>query len=66
MDDGDLVECPACGGQGVVYPGATVGMWYGLVPFTASPEVCDLCGGDGEVNPATAARWEAEQLEMKR
>ncbi len=40
------VECPACGGQGVVFPGA---------------EVCDLCGGDGEVDPMTAARWEEDR-----
>ena len=32
--------------------------------LTASPEVCGLCGGEGEVDPRTAARWETEQLEQ--
>ena len=65
LEDPERVECPACGGQGVVFPGATVRMWAGLVPFSASPEVCDLCGGEGEVEPVAAARWEAEQLGME-
>jgi len=56
------VECPACGGQGVVYPGATVGMWTGLVPFTARPEPCDLCDGAGEVTAEEAGAWEEAQL----
>jgi len=59
----DLVECPACAGQGAIYPGATCGMWAGLVEFDAQAETCELCGGEGEVTPDVAAEWEAQQLE---
>ena len=62
--DPELVDCPACNGQGTIYPGATVGMWAGLVPgpgdVTGQP--CDLCGGSGEVTEAAAAGYEAKAL----
>ncbi|MBM3136527.1 MAG: hypothetical protein FJZ89_14850 [Chloroflexi bacterium] len=57
----DMVDCPACL-DGAVYPGATCGMWSGLMAFTAKPEKCDLCGGTGEVTPEAAAAWEAARL----
>lgn len=53
-----MVECPACAGAGEIYPGATVGMWLGLVPWNAQPEPCELCGGTGEVSPEIAAEYE--------
>jgi len=57
----ETVDCPACL-DGAVYPGATCGMWSGLMAFTAKPERCDLCGGTGEVTPEAAAAWEAARL----
>ena len=59
----ELVECPACAGQGQIYPGATVGMWAGLLAFDAKPEPCELCNGEGEITPDLAAEWENRQLE---
>ncbi len=61
--DPELVECPACAGQGHIYPGATVGMWAGLVAFDAKPETCELCDGQGEITPDLAAEWESRQAE---
>jgi len=62
--DPELVECPACAGQGTIYPGAKVGHWAGLMPWP--PEVtgqpCNLCGGSGEVTEAQAAEYEAAEL----
>lgn len=62
--DPELVDCPACNGQGTIYPGAKVGHWAGLMPWPAdvAGERCELCGGSGEVDRATAAEYEAAQL----
>lgn len=61
----DLVDCPACNGQGTIYPGAKVGHWAGLMAWPAEVigERCDLCNGAGEVDQATAAEYEAAELE---
>ena len=64
IGDPELVECPACAGQGTIYPGAKVGHWAGLMPWPAevTGERCDLCGGAGEVAPDVAAEYEAREL----
>ena len=56
---GDFVDCPPCGGTGLLCPGATCGMWAGLLPWPddITSEVCDLCDGDGEVSPLVAAEY---------
>lgn len=60
----DLVDCPACNGQGTIYPGAKVGHWAGLMPWPAEVkgEECELCQGSGQVTEAEAAEYEAAQL----
>ncbi|MBM3136245.1 MAG: hypothetical protein FJZ89_13385 [Chloroflexi bacterium] len=65
MSDTQLVECPNCEGEGVLWIGATVGMWQGLVPFKAIPEKCDFCNGYGMVDPASAAEWARDELEVE-
>jgi DnaJ-class molecular chaperone len=57
-----LVDCPCCNGAGTTYPGATVGMWAGLVPFDATADRCDLCGGEGQVAAAAAQEYETQEL----
>jgi hypothetical protein len=54
-----LVDCPLCSGTGLLIPGATCGMWAGLVPWPddITSEVCDLCDGDGEVSLLVAAEY---------
>jgi DnaJ-class molecular chaperone len=60
----DLVECPACAGEGQVFPGVEVNLWAsGQLhwPDALQAETCEVCQGTGEVDPDTAARWEEEQ-----
>jgi hypothetical protein len=54
-----LVDCPQCSGTGLLIPGATCGMWAGLVPWPddITSVICDLCDGDGEVSPLVAAEY---------
>ena len=58
--DSDLVECPACAGEGQVFPGVEENLWDGRLrwPDALQAETCELCGGTGEVQPETAANWE--------
>lgn len=64
----DLVECPACDGMGYVFPGATVGMWCGLVPWDTAlrAEPCALCEGAGLVDAHAAEEYEALEREEER
>lgn len=57
-----LMDCPACA-EGMVWPGATVGMWAGQVPWPEDlqPEPCDLCNGTGAVLVRVAEEYEADQ-----
>jgi hypothetical protein len=59
LADSELVDCPQCGGTGTIAPGATCGMWAGLVswPDNVQAETCDLCDGDGQVTAEVAARY---------
>jgi hypothetical protein len=59
-----LVDCPLCSGSGLLFPGATCGMWAGLLPWPddVTSELCDLCDGDGEVSPLVAAEYEEAAL----
>ena len=61
----ELADCPQCGGAGMLFPGATCGMWSGLVswPDSVLPETCDLCDGSGQV-PATLAQQYEECLAL--
>ena len=61
----DTIECPQCGGSGVIVPGALAGHWSGLMPWTDDlvPEPCDLCHGEGEVDAHIYADYEAQFLE---
>ena len=54
-----FVDCPLCGGTGLLCPGATCGMWAGLLPWPddITSEVCDLCDGDGQVPSLVAAEY---------
>ena len=54
-------DCPQCGGTGVLFPGATVGMWAGLVrwPDSVHGETCELCDGTGQVPTDLAEQYEA-------
>lgn len=58
--EGDPVTCPQCNGNGLLFPGATCGMWAGLMrwPDDIVAETCDLCDGAGEVSPLVAAEYE--------
>ena len=55
-----LVDCPACDGEGQVFPGVDVNLWAGRLhwPEVLQAKTCDLCQGSGEVDPETAADWE--------
>ncbi len=55
-----LVDCPACAGEGQVFPGVDVDLWAGRLhwPEVLQAKICDLCQGSGEIDPATAADWE--------
>ena len=57
------VECPACAGEGQVFPGVDVNLWAGRLhwPEVLQAETCDLCQGSGEVDPETAAEWDATE-----
>ena len=59
-----FVDCPECGGTGLLCPGATCGMWAGLLPWPdeITSELCDLCDGDGQVPALVAADYEAAAL----
>jgi hypothetical protein len=61
--ESDLVECPACAGEGQVFPGVDVNLWAGRLhwPDVLQAKTCELCQGSGEVDPETAADWEAAQ-----
>ena len=56
----DLVECPQCAGTGLLFPGATCGMWAGIMrwPADVQAETCDLCDGAGEVTAEEAGAYE--------
>jgi hypothetical protein len=56
----EMVECPECGGTGMIFPGATCGMWAGLVtwPADVEGESCGFCEGSGEVPADEAERHE--------
>ena len=60
----DLVECPQCAGTGLLFPGATCGMWAGLVPWPVDVQsaCCDLCDGAGEVSSEEARCYEQAAL----
>lgn len=53
-----LVECPACGGEGVWHPRATAAMWLKLTRWDAEPELCPVCAGLGKVPISTASQYE--------
>jgi hypothetical protein len=61
--DSDLVECPACAGEGQVFPGVKENLWDGRLrwPDALQAETCELCNGTGEVDPETAASWEVPE-----
>ena len=63
MESG-LVECPACAGEGLFFPGVEENLWAGRLhwPDVLQAKTCDLCQGSGEVDPETAAEWEAAEL----
>lgn len=54
-----VTTCPQCDGMGELCPGATCGMWAGLVhwPEHVLAQLCDLCDGHGEVAEALAAAY---------
>jgi hypothetical protein len=56
-----LIDCPACAGEGQVFPGVNVNLWAGRLhwPEVLQAKICDLCQGSGEVHPETAADWQA-------
>ena len=59
-----LVDCPSCAGEGQVFPGVDVNLWAtGQLrwPDALQAETCEVCQGTGEVDPDTAAKWEADQ-----
>lgn len=59
-----LVECPACAGEGQIFPGVEVNLWASgqlRWPDALQAETCEVCQGTGEVDPDTAARWEQQQ-----
>ncbi len=58
--DTDHITCPQCSGTGLLYPGATCGMWGGLArwPADVQGEPCDLCDGAGEVTAEEANAYE--------
>ena len=55
------VECPACAGEGQIFPGVDVNLWAGRLhwPDVLQAKICDLCQGSGEVDPETAVDWQA-------
>ena len=57
------VECLACAGEGQVFPGVDVNLWAGRLhwPEVLQAKTCELCQGGGEVDPETAAEWEAAE-----
>jgi excisionase family DNA binding protein len=59
-----VVECPACAGEGQIFPGVKADLWDGRLrwPDALQAETCGLCQGSGEVDPETAAEWEAAEL----
>jgi hypothetical protein len=61
--DSGLVECPACAGEGQVFPGVNENLWDGRLrwPDALQAETCELCDGTGEVAPETAESWEVAE-----
>ncbi len=61
---GEVVECPACAGEGQIFPGVDVDLWDGRLrwPDALQAETCELCQGIGEVDPKAAAEWAAAEL----
>ena len=61
--ESDLVECPACAGEGQVFPGVKENLWDGRLrwPDVLQAQTCELCQGTGEVDPGTAAKWDASE-----
>lgn len=59
----EKVTCPICSGGGYEFPGATVGMWSGMVKFEATPQPCWLCNGSGVVEKERAQKAEKEMTE---
>ena len=59
----DLVECPACAGEGQVFPGVKENLWDGRLrwPDVLQAQTCELCQGTGEVDPETAAKWDPSE-----
>lgn len=59
----EQVECPACAGQGQVFPGVGADLWDGRLrwPDALQAETCELCQGSGEVDPKAAEEWAAAQ-----
>jgi hypothetical protein len=59
-----FVDCPQCSGTGLLIPGATCGMWAGLMPWPddVTSELCDLCDGVGAVSPLVAEEYEQAAL----
>lgn len=59
----ELVGCPACGGEGQIFPGVKADLWDGRLrwPDALQAETCELCQGSGEVDAETAAEWVAAQ-----
>ena len=59
----DLVECPACAGEGQIFPGVNENLWDGRLrwPDVLQAQTCELCQGAGEVDPETAAKWDASE-----
>jgi excisionase family DNA binding protein len=64
LAQGEVVECPACAGEGQIFPGVETDLWDGRLrwPDALQAETCDLCQGVGEVDPKTAAAWAAAEL----
>lgn len=62
--ESERVECPACAGEGQIFPGVDVNLWAGRLhwPEVLQAKTCNLCQGSGEVDPETAAKWEAAEL----
>ena len=64
LAQGEAVECPACAGEGQIFPGVETDLWDGRLrwPDALQAETCDLCQGTGEVDPQAAAEWAAAEL----
>lgn len=52
----DLVDCPACGGIGEIYPPVPIG--FGLQP---EGELCRWCRGEGCVSAVWARQYRGKR-----